>query len=143
MKLKSLTIVFLLFGFAKNAIAQSNIPERKVTEQPTVTIQHTKVLSAVITNDSTIHLSNGTAYHNYFKATISSIGTGTVNFKWIITNSSPQSAPLIIPGTITLNSTGTDYIYLQKSSGRGPVFYKLSLQVETPNQILSNTYGYN
>ena len=142
MKFKILIIIIAISFCMQGAVAQT-IPDRKVTAQPNVAVHVTKVLSVVVSNDSTTHIPNGTSYHNYFKATVASIGTGVVNYKWIITNSGPSAAPLVINGSLSLNGTGTDFIYLEKTSGRGPVFYKLSLQTETPNQVNSNICGYN
>ncbi|MEO7308987.1 MAG: hypothetical protein ABIX01_01205 [Chitinophagaceae bacterium] len=135
--------IVLVFNITAS-IAQQNIPGRKeVMAQPNVVVDYTKVLSAAVSIDSTTHIPNGTAWHNYFKATIGSVGTGTITYHWVITNNGPQAPPLVIPGTMTLSGTGTDYIYLQKSSGRGPISYKLGLQILSPTQLTSNFCGYN
>ena len=134
-------LILLLSGATTNA--QQNIPGKKVVAPLNVAGNITKVLSVVLSIDSTTHIPNSTTYHNYFKATVGSIGIGTVNFKWIITSIGPQAPPLIIPCSITLSGTGTDYIYLQKSTFRGPISFKLRLQAETPNQVQSNFIEYN
>lgn len=141
MKSITLVVAFVLSISCLSSLAQ--IADRKAIALLNVAPNLTNIISATVSIDSTTHIPNGTAYHNYFKATIRSVGMGTVNYKWVITNSGPQAAPLVIPGTMTLCGTGTDYIYIEKSSGRGPIFYKLSLLIESPIRLLSNAVGYN
>ncbi|MEP6676811.1 MAG: hypothetical protein ABJA78_16745 [Ferruginibacter sp.] len=139
-KINLLLLVFLSTISIVNA--QNVIAPKKAVNPGVVAAPITRIISVVLSLDSTIHQPNATSYHHYFKATISSIGLGTYNCKWIITNSGPPAAPQIKPGSITLSGTGTDYIYIQEASGNSPIHHQIKLLIEDGNALTSNLMGY-
>lgn len=149
MKSKLILLTFLLI-FIVEANAQITIPEKKVLDQPNAAAHITKVINALVSCDSVTHLRNQPGSFYYCKATIKSIGTGSVNYRWLIFPPGAPS-PLIITGSITLSGTGTDYIYMETCWGctgsKNPfphnpvVHYTIGFQIESPNKIYGNYIG--
>jgi len=144
MKIKVTGILMFLCAactYTKAQITQSTIV--KQTAPATTTIRP-RVTSVVI--------AGSTAANNdeIFTATILSLGSGTIQYKWTRTCSncstpSPSGGltsvpPAITTGTLVLSGTGTDTVTL--TTGKPRSLMHIVFETVTPNQVSSNTISY-
>jgi hypothetical protein len=130
-----------------NNVPQANIPPRTVVEQPNVTPHLFNVTNVTLSVDSVVstHVTAPVATKHYFKATITSIGTGTIQYRWVLTgggtgpNNQPYP-PSIQQGTMQLNGSGTDLITTERQHvNANPANMKfLTLIIDSPNNVQSN-----
>ena len=128
-----------------NNVPQANIPPRTVVvQQPNVSANIFKISSVTLFIDSSVHVTSGAgATKNYFKATISSIGTGTIQYRWvlIVYGSGPGNQPIppnVVQGSLQLNGTGTDLIFTERDHVTHNPQRKLMLEITSPNSVQSN-----
>ncbi|MEO7308988.1 MAG: hypothetical protein ABIX01_01210 [Chitinophagaceae bacterium] len=150
MDLRLVSLVLLCSICSKSTKAQPGIPERKVVvAQPNAVVNYTKVLSAVITNDSIVHSVGSIPYHHFIKAKITSIGTGVVHYKWEILDDkgAPHPASILTSaqsqGTVTLGGTGYDEFWLVLNSNYDYLDWTVSLGITAPNSLVSKPYTYH
>ena len=137
---------FILPGVKTNA--QTTIPPRTVVEQPTVAVNIFRITDAVLSIDSSVHVTSGAgAIKNYFKAVINSFGKATIQYQWVVTNltsygTSPGSNSYTVKGTLETNGTGTDVIFAERDHVSHNGNKKFILQIISPTQINSNQIEY-
>ena len=128
-----------------NNVPQANIPPRTVVQQQTAPVRVFSVGSVTLSVDSAVHVTSGAgAIKNYFKATINSIGTGTVQYKWIlivpgIGAGGQPIPPSIVSGSLPLNGSGTDLLFTERAHVTHNPLRTLKLEITSPTTLQSNT----
>ena len=126
-------------------IPQANIPPRTVVQQQSAVVHIFKVGSVNLSIDSSVHVTNGAgAVKHYFRAVINSIGTGTIQYQWVLLNhgNTPNNHPSIVQGTLQLNGNGTDVIFTERDRVTGNPQKTLTLEIISPNNLSSNQITY-
>ena len=148
--LSTKAFLFIVLMYAVPVCAQTNrIPEKKVVAPTNVPAIITRILTAVITNDSIVHPQGSIPYHHHIKAKITSIGSGVVQYKWEILNSKAgvKTANILTnsqtQGRLTLSGTGSDEILLVLNSDSGYTDWVVTLTVTGTNNIISKEYTYH
>jgi hypothetical protein len=143
--MKKKYIFLLLVFFSLQIKAQNNIPAKTVIVPQNAAVNIFKVIDVVLSIDSAVHVTNGAgATKNYFKATINSIGKGTIQYQWVLVNSaynpnSPNTNSSIVQGTLQLNGSGNDVLFAERDHVTHNANKKLTLQIISTIQIDSNT----
>lgn len=141
MKNKVILSLFALTLFIAKVNAQDIIPDKTVNEQTKVQKKIIKVKAVQVLLDSSVGQSNSSTSQYYFKAIVSSIGTGAVSYQWVRSNPINPAAHHLIPGTLTLSGKGTDVIFIKQGAAAGGP-NSILLQVLSPNVITSNKQVY-
>lgn len=141
-------IFFSLFSFILSVVktnAQTTIPPRTVVEQPTVAGKvFFKITDVQLSIDSSVLVSTGAGgTKNYFKATISSIGSGTIQYKWVLMvpgncAGNQPIPPSVVTGSLQLNGAGTDLLFTERMHVSSNPQRKLLLVITSPTTVQSN-----
>ncbi|MGC4101717.1 hypothetical protein [Ferruginibacter sp.] len=123
--------------------AQLNtIPAKPTIAVPTAPVRLPGVSSIVLVQDSVTasHKLDGTPMHiHHLKATISSYGLTTINYRWATMNLNlPNQQPGNKPGSITTNGTGSDIVRIDVPDN-GLTSLKIVLVVDAPTTVVSNS----
>ena len=128
-----------------NSVPQANIPPRTVVQQPNVPVHIFNVSNVTLSVDSAVYAPGGAgATKNYFKATINSVGTGTVQYKWIlivpgIGAGGQPIPPSVVSGSLQLNGSGTDLLFTERAHVTHNPQRTLKLEITSPTTLQSNT----
>jgi hypothetical protein len=125
--------------------AQNTIPSKTTFVPPTVQVKTTTVSAVSIVQDSvttTAHAGKPDTNVYHFKGTITSTGTGTINYKWAIVNTTTANIPPAYKtGSVTPGGAGTDNVFVDMGNG-GNGYSKITLVIISPTQITSNSITY-
>ena len=149
----AITVAFLFFiqTKAQNTIPSNNVPQASipaktvVAQQPNASAHLLNISSVVLSIDSSVHVTNGAgATKNYFKATITYTGPGTIQYEWVLMvpgngSGNQPIPPSIVQGTLQLSSTGTDVLFTERDHVTHNPNKKLTLKIISPVQTESNT----
>ncbi len=145
MKCKLILLAFACFiGIPLHA--QNTIPPKTSFVAPTAAVKLTTVSAVTIVKDSVTsippHAGKPGANVYHFRGSISSSGTGTINYKWaIITTGSATIPPAYKPGSIIPNGTGTDTVLIDMGNG-GNGLFRITLIILSPDLLTSNSITY-
>ena len=129
------------------AYTNAQITQSTIVKQTAIPITRNVITSVVIAGAAA---TSGNVHEETFTATIHSVGTGSIQYKWVRTCSNcstPSSSggltgipPAITSGTLTLSGTGTDTVSI--TVGKPRALMHIVFETVTPNQISSNNLGY-
>lgn len=126
-------------------VPHANIPPRTdVVQQQNVSAHVFKISSVTLSIDSSVHVTSGAgATKDYFKATISSVGTGTIQYRWITMvpgngSGNQPIPPYVVQGSLQLNGTGTDLLFTERDHVTHNPQKKLIFEIISPNSVQSN-----
>jgi hypothetical protein len=129
-----------------NNVPQANIPPRTVVvQQPNASAHLLNISGVTLSIDSSVLLTNGAgATKNYFKATITYTGPGTIQYEWVLMvpgngSGNQPIPPSVVQGTLQLSGTGTDVILTERDHVNHNPQKRLMLKIISPVQIDSNT----
>ena len=128
-----------------NNVPQANVPARTVVvQQPNVSAHIFKISSVTLSIDSSVHVTAGAgATKDYFKATISSVGTGTIQYRWVTMvpgngSGNQPIPPYVVQGSLQLNGTGTDLLFTERDHVTHNPQKRLIFEIISPNSVQSN-----
>ena len=127
-----------------NNIPQANIPPRTNVPQQTASGHIFTVGSVTLSIDSSVSVTNGAgATKHYFKATINSIGAGTIQYRWITMvpgngSGNQPVPPYVVQGSLQLSGTGTDLLFTERDHVNHNPQKKLIFEIISPNSVQSN-----
>ena len=129
--------------FLSSSQIKAQIAQRTVIEPPrVVSTVKPEITKIELTIDSVVH--QGNALINYFKATVYSVGKGTVQFQWVMLQDqhpgAPAPTPVYISRSLTLNGNGVDEVF--HSAVTQPNHVTLAMKSISPNIVVSNSASY-
>ncbi len=137
-------IIFFLLSIGFISTLHAQIIDNNL-KAPTVVTHRIPIQISKIDLVSDSSKPDGNGHKIYFHAIITSTGTGTVDYQWIVrgTNGQPNMPPPVslINGTLTLSGTGTDHAYHTSSYGSHGLI-TIQLKTTTPVVAFSPTRTY-